>query len=106
MLLGVFFILQFAWSIAMYVIWQDAQFNSQLVQSGFRITQMRAAFVLLKAAKMATGLEDEELIRKDGRELNRGLFGSRTRRGAEIDRDIFWEPGSEVRKRAVREEDV
>src|ERR1700722_20657355 len=33
MLSAVFVILQFSWAISMYIVWQDAQWNSSLVKS-------------------------------------------------------------------------
>lgn len=99
MLLAIFFITHLIWSLAMYIVWQDAQFNSKLVKGGFRVTPLKAAFALTDAAKRKTALEEGELLRKSRRELHRELYGTRKKKGAEIDKEIFWEDSMELRKR-------
>ncbi|KAF2005460.1 hypothetical protein P154DRAFT_616266 [Amniculicola lignicola CBS 123094] len=84
MLAGVFLIIHTIWSILMYIIWQDAQFNSVLVKSGYRMSQLRAAFTITEASKQKTGLTAQELLGCDLGKLGKELYGSRSRRPAEI----------------------
>lgn len=62
MLSAVFVILQFSWAISMYIVWQDAQWNSSLVKSGYSMTQLRAAFTLAAAAQDTLAMDMEELM--------------------------------------------
>jgi hypothetical protein len=103
MIVAIFLIVNLVWSIAMYVIWQDAQFGSHLVKGGFRITQLSAAFLLEHAARQSTGLADEELIHTRRKDLDRKLYGSKKRRGAMIDKDLIWTDGFELRRRDTRD---
>lgn len=113
MLSGVFIIINFIWCLTMYIVWQDAQLCGKLVKSGFRMTQLRAAFVLTEAAKQKTGFEERELITAEKTELEKELFGSKKFVAAEVDRYLFrddrkggWEEGDEgVRKRRTRSEE-
>ncbi|KAF2176143.1 hypothetical protein K469DRAFT_700385 [Zopfia rhizophila CBS 207.26] len=89
MLSGVFIIVQFFWGLSMYAVWQDAQFNSKLVKSGYSMSQLRAAFAVTTAAKAKTDLEDSELLREDVKGLARGLFGTMKERGAEVECEIY-----------------
>lgn len=75
----------------MYLVWQDAQLKSKLVRSGFKMTQLRAIFVLAATAERETGLYNEALIRADPNELDQHLFGSKDRSmdGAVISSEIF-----------------
>jgi hypothetical protein len=104
MLVSVFFIAQFSWALSMYIVWQDAQFNSKLIKSGFRLTELGAAFVVAEAAKRKTGLEGEELIRMDEQILKRELYGDGKKMGAVVDKEILWEDGLVLRKRGVVDE--
>jgi len=104
MLVSIFLILQFGWAISMYIIWQDAQFNSELVKCGFRLTELGAAFVVTEAAKRKTGLLGEELIRRDVNTLKRELYESTIEMGVVIEREILREEGFELRKRVVVDE--
>jgi hypothetical protein len=89
MLASVFSIVHLVWAVTMYAIWQDAQFNSQLVKSGYALTQLRAAFALAAAARGKTGMENGELLRADSKSLEGELFGTRKKREAEVDCTIF-----------------
>lgn len=113
MIAALFVILQFFWGIAMYFLWQDAQFNSSLVQRGFRITELRAAFALTDAARRETGLNPASLMRHDPWDLKGELFGKGelfmrgNGRGADVAKDIFWNDELEVRRRkGVAEERI
>jgi hypothetical protein len=103
MLLGIFVIIQFFWALSMYAVWQDAQLNSKLVKSGFRLTELATAFVLTEAAKKKAELEVGELIRCEQKELTRKLYGTRKKEGAVIDKDMFCDEGDILRKRTVSE---
>ncbi|KAF2680257.1 hypothetical protein K458DRAFT_312424 [Lentithecium fluviatile CBS 122367] len=103
MLVAVFLIIQFGWSLTMYIVWQDAQINSRIVKSGFRLTELGVAFVVTEAAKRDTGLEGKELVRADGRVLERELCGTWKKRGAVVEKDIFGEEGLASRKRTGME---
>jgi hypothetical protein len=95
MLSGVFLIVQFAWSFTMYIVWQDAQWNSELVKSGYGLTMLRTAFVISTAARWKSGLEIQELVGADTKCLETSLYGRKRgkmkRRAsvAEVDVDIF-----------------
>lgn len=89
MLSGIFVFVHFGWCVSMYVVWEDAQARSTLVQEGYEMTPLRAAFVIAKAAERKTGLGEKQLIRRDTRELNKELYGSGTKRGTKIDYSIF-----------------
>jgi len=104
MLVSIFLILQFGWAISMYIIWQDAQFNSELVKCGFRLTELGAAFVVTEAAKRKTDLLGQELIRRDVNTLKRELYQSTIEMGVVIEREILREEGFELRKRVVVDE--
>ncbi|KAF2181873.1 hypothetical protein K469DRAFT_258610 [Zopfia rhizophila CBS 207.26] len=108
MLSGVVIIVNFIWALTMYTVWQDAQFNSTLVKSGYAMTQLRAAFTLATAARAKTGMEDRELLRAETKSLEKELFGTRKKEQAQVDYDIFRgsasdeeldEDGSGLRKR-------
>ncbi|KAF2012797.1 hypothetical protein BU24DRAFT_425419 [Aaosphaeria arxii CBS 175.79] len=77
MMSATFIFLQFLWTITMYIIWQDAQIKSKLVRSGYAMTQLRAAFTLAAAARWRTGLNNRALVRRDTKQLERELFGSK-----------------------------
>ncbi|ORY16127.1 hypothetical protein BCR34DRAFT_557768 [Clohesyomyces aquaticus] len=89
MLSTLFAIVHSVWAVSMYIIWQDAQFNSELVKSGFALTQLRAAFALATAAKDKTGMKSKELVRADTKSLENQLFGTKKKKEAEVDYGIF-----------------
>ncbi|KAF2865029.1 hypothetical protein BDV95DRAFT_600044 [Massariosphaeria phaeospora] len=95
MLSGLFVFVQVAWSMALYAVWQDAQFNSEIVRSGYRMTQLRAAFALTVCAGEATGLRDGELVTEEGKGLERRLYGRKKDRGAEVGYGTFRRGGKE-----------
>lgn len=98
-IVAIFLIVHFVWALSMYFIWLDAQLNSELVKSGFRLTELGAAFLVTEAAKKWTGLEGDELIQMGGAGLKRELYGSRRREGAVVDKDVFGVEGMKVRNR-------
>lgn len=73
----------------MYSIWQDAQFNSKLVKSGFKMTPLRAAFSLTAAAENKMGLDTPELVRADTKSVEAELMGKRKKKPAVVGYDIF-----------------
>lgn len=73
----------------MYVVWLNAQSKSTLVQEGYEMTPLRAAFAIAKAVKRKTGLGEKQLVRHDTKDLNKELYGSGKAKGAEIDYSIF-----------------
>jgi hypothetical protein len=89
MLSGVFTFIQLAWALSMYAVWLDAHFNSELVKSGFRMSQLRAAFLLTAAAEARTGMRCGELVGADVRDLRARLMGGAKSKGAEVSRGIF-----------------
>ncbi|KAF2738623.1 hypothetical protein EJ04DRAFT_486074 [Polyplosphaeria fusca] len=103
MLSGIFIILQFSWSIVMYIVWQDAQFNSKLVKSGYRMNLLRAAFAASVAAKWKTGMGGCELVRTDKKSLERSLYGTKKKKYAEVEYDVFVS-GKEARLDSSDEE--
>jgi hypothetical protein len=87
----------------MYVLWQDAQFNSTLVKEGFSMTPLRAAFAMAKAAKRRTGLGEKQLVRANKKILEKELYGGRGERRTKIEYDMFVhdpEGGDEVPRRS------
>ncbi|KAF2114958.1 stress responsive A/B barrel domain-containing protein [Lophiotrema nucula] len=96
MLSGVFLIAQFVWVMSMYIVWQDAQFNSELVKSGYGMTMLRAAFALSTAARWKTGMSNGELVRRDTKDLKKELYGGKSKKKqkvqrADVDVDVFRE---------------
>lgn len=95
MLSGVFVIVNLVWSLTMYVVWQDAQFNSVLVRKGYTMTPLRAAFTLATVARRKIGCGNADLVRADTKDLERKLFGNSSRkirhRGAEVGYGVFDE---------------
>ena len=91
MLSGVFVLIHFAWSVTMYMVWQHAQLTSTLVQSGYNMTPLRAAFAMAKAAKHKTGLGEGQLVRANTRDLEKELYGHRSINGTKVDYNLFIE---------------
>lgn len=89
MLCGVFIFFQFGWALSMYIVWQDAQFNSKVVKSGYKMTQLRAVFTLATAARWRTGLGNRELVKTDAKKLKEQLHGSKKKNRAEVGIEIF-----------------
>ncbi|CAO2649587.1 Nn.00g069720.m01.CDS01 [Neocucurbitaria sp. VM-36] len=108
MMSGVFIFLQFAWSLTMYVVWQDAQVNSTLVRSGYEMTILRAAFTMAKVAKQKTGMGERQLVRANTKELEQELYGSGKVKGTKVDYGVFVDDPEddredrEVIRRSVR----
>lgn len=99
MLSGVFVIVNFVWALTMYVVWQDAQFHSNLVRNGYVMTPLRAAFTLATVARNTIGCGNVDLIRADAKELDDKLFGNSSKkirqRGAEVDYSLFEDSGKQ-----------
>jgi hypothetical protein len=105
MLSGLFVFFHFAWSLSMYAVWQDAQWHSSLIKSGYAMTPLRAAFAMAKAAKRRTGMGGHGLVRADTKELEQELYGKRGRQGTCVEFGTFEEDeeeGGGVRRRVVR----
>lgn len=69
----------------MYIVWQDAQWNSSLVKSGYSMTQLRAAFTLAAAAQDTLAMEMEELMAVKLKTLEKDLSVQK----AEINYQMF-----------------
>lgn len=95
MLSGLYVFFHFGWAITMYIVWQDAQFNSSLVKSGYEMTPLRAAFAMAKAAKRKTGMGEKQLVRANTKELEQELYGTRKTKGTKVDHKIFAESDEE-----------
>lgn len=95
MLSGLYVFFHFGWAITMYIVWQDAQFNSSLVKSGYEMTPLRAAFAMAKAAKRKTGMGEKQLVRANTKELEQELYGTRKTKGTKVDHKIFAEGDEE-----------
>ncbi|KAH6622435.1 hypothetical protein C7974DRAFT_222163 [Boeremia exigua] len=104
MLSGVFVFIHFGWSASMWIVWLDAQARSVLVQGGYEMTPLRAAFAIAKAVKRKTGLGEKQLVRHDTKELDRELDGKGDQKGTKIDYGIFVPDAEEdaADERAVR----
>lgn len=86
---GLFMLVTSGWVFSMYVLWQDAQFNSTLVKEGYRLTPLRAAFAMAVAARRRTGLSGKDLISAKNRALGRQLYGKKGTRGTVVDHGLF-----------------
>jgi hypothetical protein len=106
MLSGVFVFFHFGWAISMYVVWQDAQWCSTLVKTGYTMTPLRAAFAMAKAAKRRTGMGEKQLVRADTKELKQELYGSKGKKGTKVEYGIFDEGGEEHGEVEVRRRHV
>jgi hypothetical protein len=110
MISAIFVFIHFGWAVTMYVVWQDAQFASTLVKTGYRMTPLRAAFAMAKAAGRRTGMGEKQLVRANTRELEQELYGTRRRKGTCVEYGLFGDSGDEgedgrgagVRKRGGR----
>lgn len=89
MLSGVFVFIHFGWCVSMYIVWLDAQSKSALIQEGYEMTPLRAAFAIAKAVKRKTGLGEKQLVRHDTKDLNKELYGKGEDKGTKIDYNIF-----------------
>lgn len=99
MLSGVFVIVHLIWSLTMYLVWLDAQFNSKLVRMGYTMTPLRAAFTLATVARRKMGCGNVDLVRADTKNVEDKLFGNSSKKirhqGAEIDYGLFNDDGKE-----------
>ncbi|KAF2630312.1 hypothetical protein BU25DRAFT_419322 [Macroventuria anomochaeta] len=89
MLSGIFVFIHFGWGVSMYILWLDAQSKSTLIQEGYELTPLRAAFAIAKAVKRKTGLGERQLVRHDTKDLNKELYGIGKEKGTNIDYSIF-----------------
>lgn len=89
MMSAIFIFLELVWCVTMYIVWQDAQFNSSLVKSGYEMTILRAAFAMTKAANRKTGLGEKQLVRANTREMEQELYGEAGRKGTNVEYVIF-----------------
>ncbi|KAJ4302692.1 hypothetical protein N0V90_001581 [Kalmusia sp. IMI 367209] len=89
-LMGVIFIINITWCISMWVVWQDALLG-KLARSGYRMSQLRAAFVLTEAARQRTGVGVDGLVLRESKTLKKELEERRGRREAVIERSVFEE---------------
>ena len=89
MLSGIFVFIHFGWCLSMYVVWLDAQIKSTLIQEGYEMTPLRAAFAIAKAVKRRTGLEEGQLVRHNTKDLNKELYGTRKVTGTKVDYSMF-----------------
>lgn len=86
---GLFVIFTALWVWSMYIIWLDAQRNSKLVKEGYRMTPLRAAFAIAKAARRRTGLGEKALVRAHTGYLEQELYGKKGSEKTNIDHSIF-----------------
>lgn len=89
MLSGIFVFIHFGWCLSMYIVWLDAQAKSTLIQEGYEMTPLRAAFAIAKAVQRSTGLGEKQLIRHDTKDLNKELYGTGKKKGTKVDYSIF-----------------
>lgn len=89
MLSGVFVFIHFTWCVSMYIVWLDAQSKSTLIQEGYEMTQLRAAFVIARVVKCKTGMGEKQLVRHDTKDLNKKLYGSGKEKGAKVEYSVF-----------------
>lgn len=94
MMSGLFIFLTFGWCTSLYIVWQHAQCKSTLVQTGYTMTPLRAAFAMAKAAKKKTGLAEQQLIRAYTEDLENELYGRAGLVATSIEYGLFVEePG-------------
>lgn len=98
MMSGIFVFIAFGWSLSMYAVWQDAQFNSALVKSGFDMTPLRAAFAMAKAARKKTGMGEKQLVRADTKDLEKELYGGSETKSTKIEYGLFVEDPEDVER--------
>jgi hypothetical protein len=91
-MIGVCFIINLVWCLTMWAVWQDA-LKAKLVRSGYRMSPLRAAFVLTEAARQRTRVGVEDLVLRDKKMLKRELRRTKRRKEAVIDRHVFEEGG-------------
>lgn len=94
-MLGVILIMNLTWCLSMWAVWQDAMF-ARLVQQGYRMSPLRAAFALTEAAKRRTGVRGEGLVLRERKLLRRELKRGKGKREATVGIEVFEEgPGGE-----------
>lgn len=100
LLSGLFVFVTSAWVISMYILWLDSQRDSTLVQMGYRMTPLRAAFAMARAARQRTGYCEKQLVRADTEALEKELYGHKGSRKTKVDFGVFVEDtegGEEMR---------
>ncbi|KAL1599913.1 hypothetical protein SLS60_007718 [Paraconiothyrium brasiliense] len=93
-MMGVLFIINLVWCLTMWIVWQDA-LRAKLVRSGYRMSPLRAAFVLTEAARQRTGVSVEGLVLRETKMLKRELRRHKGRKEAVVHKDIFDEGSGE-----------
>lgn len=91
LLSGLFVFVTSAWVISMYILWLDSQRDSTLVQMGYRMTPLRAAFAMARAARQRTGYCEKQLVRADTEALEKELYGHKGSRKTKVDFGVFVE---------------
>lgn len=89
MLSGVFLILHLTWSLAMYIVWLDAEFYGELVKSGYSMNQLRASFILAIAANWRTEMSVSELAEAEPKQYKEKLYGSKKTKMAEVSYEML-----------------
>lgn len=102
MLSAVVVILQCVWAVTMYVIWIDAEINSPLVRSGYRMTQIRAAFALSARAQDTLDAPLDELIAVPVDKVTKSLF----QKGSTVDIELFTKDSTPAKNSAREEEET
>jgi hypothetical protein len=95
LLSGLFVFVTAGWVLSMYVLWLDAQHGSTLVRQGYRMTPLRAAFAMAKAARQRTGLGEKQLLRVDTSVLEKELYGGKRSKKTKVEYTIFVEDPEE-----------
>ncbi|KAJ4354245.1 uncharacterized protein N0V89_005979 [Didymosphaeria variabile] len=93
-MMGVLFIINLVWCLTMWVVWQDA-LRARLVKNGYRMSPLRAAFVLTEAARRRTGVGVGGLVLREKTMLKRELRRRNGRKEALVHKDIFEEGSGE-----------
>lgn len=89
-LMGAVIIINFAWCISMWILWQDAML-AKMVRDGYRMSPLRAAFALTDAARRRTGVRAENLVLRDRKLLRKELGRRKGKREAVVEKEVFEE---------------
>lgn len=93
-LMGVLLIINLMWCGSMWLVWQDAML-AELVRSGYRMSPLRAAFVLTEAARRRTGVGVKGLVLRDRKLLRKELKRGRVTKEAVVEKAVFEEASAE-----------
>lgn len=96
-MMGVIFIINLVWCLTMWIVWQDA-LRATLVRGGYRMSPLRAAFILTEAARRRTGVGIEGLILREKKTLRKELNRNKNKGETTIDKDVFGEACEDVGK--------